>query len=89
MGTEMLFVELIPPTSESLVTQPGQPGSTSSPHTLTEQKGIRCHRPTQNKARETKGRLKDAAGKATNDRSLQAEGKGDMAAGNVKQAGER
>jgi uncharacterized protein YjbJ (UPF0337 family) len=43
----------------------------------------------KNKAQETKGHLKDAAGKATNDRSLQAEGKGDKAAGNLKQAGEK
>ena len=43
----------------------------------------------KNKAQEAKGHLKDAAGKATKDRSLQAEGKGDKAAGNVKQAGEK
>ncbi len=43
----------------------------------------------KNKAQEAKGHLKDAAGKATKDRSLQAEGKGDKAAGNLKQAGEQ
>ena len=43
----------------------------------------------KNKAQETKGRLKDATGKVTKDRSLQAEGKGDKAAGNFKQAGEK
>jgi uncharacterized protein YjbJ (UPF0337 family) len=43
----------------------------------------------KNKAQETKGRIKDAAGKATNDRSLEAKGKKDKAAGNVKQAGEK
>jgi uncharacterized protein YjbJ (UPF0337 family) len=43
----------------------------------------------KNKAQEAKGRVKDAAGKATNDRSLQAEGKGDKVAGNLKQAGEK
>lgn len=35
-----------------------------------------------------KGRSKKEAGKATRDRSLEAEGKGDEVAGNVKQAGE-
>ena len=43
----------------------------------------------KNKAQEAKGHVKDAAGKATKDRSLQAEGKGDKAAGNLKQAGEK
>ena len=43
----------------------------------------------KNKAQEAKGRVKDAAVKATNDRSLQAEGKGDKVAGNLKQAGEK
>ncbi len=43
----------------------------------------------KDKAQAAKGRLKDAAGKATKDRSLQAEGKGDKAAGNLKQAGEK
>jgi uncharacterized protein YjbJ (UPF0337 family) len=43
----------------------------------------------KNKAQEAKGRVKDAAGKATNDRSLQTEGKGDKVASNLKQAGEK
>ena len=43
----------------------------------------------KDKAQAAKGRLKDATGKATKDRSLQAEGKGDKAAGNLKQAGEK
>ena len=43
----------------------------------------------KNKAQEAKGHLKEAAGKATNDRTLQAKGKGDKAAGNLKQAGEK
>jgi uncharacterized protein YjbJ (UPF0337 family) len=43
----------------------------------------------KSKAQEAKGHLKDAAGKATKDRSLQAEGKGGKAAGNFKQAGEK
>jgi uncharacterized protein YjbJ (UPF0337 family) len=43
----------------------------------------------KNKAQEAKGHLKDAAGKVTNDRTLQAKGKRDKAAGNLKQAGEK
>ncbi len=43
----------------------------------------------KNKAQEAKGHVKYAAGKATKDRSLQAEGKGDKASGNLKQAGEK
>ena len=43
----------------------------------------------KNKAQEAKGHVKDAAGRVTNDKSLQAEGKGDKVAGNLKQAGEK
>jgi len=43
----------------------------------------------KNKAQEIKGQVKEATGKATNDRSLEAEGKGDQVAGNLKQAGEK
>jgi uncharacterized protein YjbJ (UPF0337 family) len=43
----------------------------------------------KNKAQEAKGHLKDAAGKATNDRTLRAKGKRDKAEGNLKQAGEK
>ena len=43
----------------------------------------------KNKAQEAKGRIKEATGKATDDRSLEAEGKGDKVAGNLKQAGEK
>jgi uncharacterized protein YjbJ (UPF0337 family) len=43
----------------------------------------------KNKAQEAKGQLKEVAGKTTNDRTLQAKGKGDKAAGNLKQAGEK
>jgi uncharacterized protein YjbJ (UPF0337 family) len=43
----------------------------------------------KNKTQETKGHLKEAAGKATNDRSMEAKGKKDKTAGNVKQAGEK
>lgn len=43
----------------------------------------------KNKLQEAKGHAKEAAGKATDDRSLEAEGKGDKTAGNMKQAGEK
>jgi uncharacterized protein YjbJ (UPF0337 family) len=43
----------------------------------------------KNKAQEAKGHVKEAAGKATDDRSLEAKGKKDKGAGNVKQAGEK
>ncbi len=43
----------------------------------------------KDKVQEAKGRVKEATGKATDDRSLEAEGKGDKVAGNLKQAGEK
>ena len=43
----------------------------------------------QNKAQELAGQGKEAAGKATNDPDLEAEGHKDQAAGNAKQAGEK
>jgi uncharacterized protein YjbJ (UPF0337 family) len=43
----------------------------------------------KNKAQELKGHGKEAAGKVTNDKSLEAEGKKDQAVGNLKQAGEK
>jgi uncharacterized protein YjbJ (UPF0337 family) len=43
----------------------------------------------KNKAEELAGQGKEAAGKATNDRDLEAEGHKDQAAGNAKQAGEK
>jgi uncharacterized protein YjbJ (UPF0337 family) len=43
----------------------------------------------RNKAQEVKGKIKDAVGGATNDRSMEAEGKSDKVAGNLKQAGEK
>jgi uncharacterized protein YjbJ (UPF0337 family) len=42
-----------------------------------------------NKAEELKGKGKEAAGRATDDDELQAEGKTDQAKGNLKQAGEK
>jgi len=43
----------------------------------------------KNKAQEVKGHVKEATGKATNDRSLEAKGKADQVSGDLKQAGEK
>lgn len=43
----------------------------------------------QNKGEELKGESKEAAGKATDNDELKAEGKTDQAKGNLKQAGEK
>jgi uncharacterized protein YjbJ (UPF0337 family) len=43
----------------------------------------------KNKAEEVKGEGKEAAGQATDDDQLKAEGKADQAKGNIKQAGEK
>lgn len=42
----------------------------------------------ENKVDELKGQGKESAGKATGDRDLEAEGKGDQMGASVKQAGE-
>lgn len=42
-----------------------------------------------NKAEELKGSAKESTGKATGDEHLEAEGKGDKAGANLKQAGEK
>jgi uncharacterized protein YjbJ (UPF0337 family) len=41
-----------------------------------------------NKAEELKGKMKEGAGKVTDDESLEAEGKMDQTKANLKQAGE-
>lgn len=43
----------------------------------------------KNKVEELTGQGKEAAGKATDDQDLQAEGKADQASGSLKQAGEK
>ncbi len=43
----------------------------------------------KNKVQEGTGKVKEKVGQATGDRSLEAEGKGDQVAGNLKQAGEK
>jgi uncharacterized protein YjbJ (UPF0337 family) len=42
-----------------------------------------------NKAEELKGKAKETVGKATGDEELEAQGQGDQAKGNLKQAGEK
>lgn len=42
-----------------------------------------------NKAQEVAGKVKEGAGTATNDPDLDAEGRQDQTAGNLKQAGEK
>jgi uncharacterized protein YjbJ (UPF0337 family) len=42
-----------------------------------------------NKAEEAAGKVKEGAGKATDDEKLEAEGKGDQAKSDLKQAGEK
>jgi uncharacterized protein YjbJ (UPF0337 family) len=41
------------------------------------------------KADQLKGQVKEGVGRATDDRDLEAEGHGDQAKGNLKQAGEK
>jgi uncharacterized protein YjbJ (UPF0337 family) len=43
----------------------------------------------QNTAEDWGGKAKEGAGRATGDRDLEAEGKGDQAKANLKQAGEK
>lgn len=43
----------------------------------------------KNTAQSAKGSVKEAAGRATHNRDLEAEGMTDKAAGNLKQAGEK
>ncbi len=43
----------------------------------------------ENKVEDLKGKGKEALGKATDDEQMEAEGKGDQAAANVKQAGDK
>jgi uncharacterized protein YjbJ (UPF0337 family) len=42
----------------------------------------------KNAAQKVTGQAKEATGKATDDRSLEAEGKGDQVSGSLKNAGE-
>jgi uncharacterized protein YjbJ (UPF0337 family) len=42
-----------------------------------------------NTAEQAKGKVKEGAGKVTGNESLEAEGRGDQAKGNLRQAGEK
>ncbi len=42
-----------------------------------------------NASEEAAGKLKEGAGRATDDEKLEAEGKGDQTSANIKQAGEK
>jgi uncharacterized protein YjbJ (UPF0337 family) len=42
-----------------------------------------------NKAEQLKGKVKEGVGRATDDESLETEGRADQASGNLKQAGEK
>ena len=44
---------------------------------------------TRNAAQKTKGQVKEAAGRVTGDRQLEAEGRTDKTKANLKQAGEK
>jgi len=44
---------------------------------------------TENEATDLKGKVKESAGKATGNESLEAEGKGDQGEAKVKKAGEQ
>ena len=44
---------------------------------------------TRNAAQKVKGQVKEAAGRATGDRRLEAEGRSDKTRANLKQAGEK
>jgi uncharacterized protein YjbJ (UPF0337 family) len=43
----------------------------------------------QNAGEEAAGKIKEATGRATDNQSLEAEGKADQASANIKQAGEK
>jgi uncharacterized protein YjbJ (UPF0337 family) len=43
----------------------------------------------KNAAQQTTGKIKERAGQMTGDQSLEAEGRGDQAKGDLKQAGEK
>jgi uncharacterized protein YjbJ (UPF0337 family) len=49
----------------------------------------RARNKTRNKSQELKGQVKEAAGRATDDPGLEAEGRGDQTKANLKQAAEK
>jgi uncharacterized protein YjbJ (UPF0337 family) len=51
--------------------------------------GTSARNKTRNKAQEVKGQFKQAAGRATDNESLEARGRADRTKANLKQAGEK
>jgi uncharacterized protein YjbJ (UPF0337 family) len=51
--------------------------------------GRRARNKTRNATQKAKGQLKEAAGRVTGDRRLEAEGRSDKTKANLKQAGEK
>lgn len=49
----------------------------------------RSRNKTRNKSQELKGQVKEATGRVTGDRSLEAEGRADQTRANLKQAAEK
>jgi uncharacterized protein YjbJ (UPF0337 family) len=56
---------------------------------LDDRSRARARNKTRNKAQELKGQAKEAAGRATGNPSLEAEGRGDQVKANLKQAAEK
>jgi uncharacterized protein YjbJ (UPF0337 family) len=56
---------------------------------LDDRSRARTRNKTRNKAQELKGQAKEGAGRATRNRSLEAEGRADQVKANLKQAGEK
>jgi uncharacterized protein YjbJ (UPF0337 family) len=56
---------------------------------LDDRSRARSRNKVRNKAQELKGQVKEGAGRASGDRSLEAEGRADQTKANLKQAGEK
>lgn len=56
---------------------------------LDDRSRARARNKTRNQSQELKGQVKEAAGRATRDPALEAEGRADQTRANLKQAGEK
>jgi uncharacterized protein YjbJ (UPF0337 family) len=56
---------------------------------LDDRSRARARNKARNKAQELKGQVKEGTGRATGNRSLEAEGRADQVKANLKQAGEK
>jgi uncharacterized protein YjbJ (UPF0337 family) len=56
---------------------------------LDDHRRARARNKARNKAQELKGQVKEGAGAASGDRSLEAKGRADQTRANLKQAGEK